>query len=69
MRNVSDKDSTETKNTHFIFNSFFFVYFCLSDNVENYTINGQARDDNKTHELCMLDTSGYKHALRICNTY
>jgi hypothetical protein len=30
---------------------------------------GQATDDNSVHAHCMLDTKGYKHALRICNTY
>jgi hypothetical protein len=29
----------------------------------------QATDDNMAHALCMLDTRGYKHTLRICNTY
>jgi hypothetical protein len=30
---------------------------------------GQATDDSKAHALCMLDKEGYKHTLRICNTY
>ena len=25
--------------------------------------------DNKERTLCMLDAQGYKHTLRICNTY
>jgi hypothetical protein len=29
----------------------------------------QAADDNMAHAHCMLDTEGYKHTLRICNTY
>ena len=30
---------------------------------------GQATDENTAHAHCMLDTLGYKHALRICNIY
>jgi hypothetical protein len=37
--------------------------------VEKYCRNGQATDDNMAHARCMLDTEGYRHTLRICNTY
>jgi len=37
--------------------------------VEKYSRVGQATDDNMVHAHCMLDTSGYKHTLRIYNTY
>ena len=30
---------------------------------------GQATDDSMAHAHCTLDTKGYKHTLRICNTY
>ena len=30
---------------------------------------GQATDDNMGHEHSMLDNYGYRHTLRICNTY
>jgi len=69
MRNVSDKVSTETK-THILGSiTFFFASYRLWDNMEKYARAGQARDDSKAHALCMLDTSDYKHTLRICNTY
>ena len=29
---------------------------------------GQATDDSMVHEHFMLDTQGYRHILRICNT-
>ena len=29
----------------------------------------QATNNNTKHAHCMLDTQGYKHTLRICNTY
>ena len=29
----------------------------------------QTTDDNMAYAHCVLDTSGYKHTLRICNTY
>ena len=34
-----------------------------------YCTSGQATDDNLAHAHCMLDTKGYKHTLKICNTY
>jgi len=38
-------------------------------NVEKYCRAGQATDDHVAHANWMLDTSCYKHLLRICNTY
>ena len=37
--------------------------------MEKYCGTGQAKDDTMAHALCMLDTKGYKHTLRICNAY
>jgi hypothetical protein len=37
--------------------------------VENYCRAGKATDGNMGHKHCMLDTLGYKHTLRIGNTY
>jgi hypothetical protein len=37
--------------------------------VEKYCIAGQATDDDMAHAHCMLGNQGYKHTLRICNTY
>ena len=37
--------------------------------MEKYHGAGQAAYDNMAHALWMQDTSGYKHTLRICNTY
>jgi hypothetical protein len=34
-----------------------------------YCRAGQATDDKLAHAHCLLDTQGYKHTLRICNTY
>jgi len=49
---------------------FFFRKLCqLWSNVEKYCRAGQATDDNMAHAHYMLDTSGYRHTLRICNTY
>ena len=38
-------------------------------NVEKVCRAGQATDDNMAHALCMPNNYGYKHTLRICNTY
>jgi len=37
--------------------------------MEQYCRAGLATDDNIAHARCMLNTSGYKHILRIYNTY
>jgi hypothetical protein len=37
--------------------------------VEKYCRARQATDDNMAHAHCMLDNSGYKYTLRICNTH
>ena len=37
--------------------------------MEKYVTAGQATDDNIAHALCTLDNEGYKHTLRLCNTY
>jgi hypothetical protein len=37
--------------------------------VEKYCRAGHATDDNLAHAHCMLGTSGYTHALGICNNY
>jgi hypothetical protein len=45
---------------------------CLWDKLEIYGSRaGEATDDNiiTGPALCMLDNKGYKHTLRICNTY
>jgi hypothetical protein len=37
--------------------------------VEKYCTAGQATEENLVHAHCMLETCGYEHVLRICNTY
>jgi len=37
--------------------------------VRKYSTAGQATDDTMAHAHCMLNTQGYKHTLRIWNTY
>jgi hypothetical protein len=60
--NAVDNITTHT----FVCNNFFpeIVPF-----VEKYCTAGQATDNKTAHALCMLGTCGYKHTLRICNTY
>ena len=36
---------------------------------QKYGTAGQVTDHNTAHALCMLDTEGYKHSLRLFNTY
>jgi hypothetical protein len=68
MKNVSGISCSENQNTQFMFNNFFQKSCRLWDNVEKYCRAGQAIDDNMAHAHCMLDTSVYKHTLRIRNT-
>jgi len=49
MRNVSDKNSTEIQNTHFILSNFSPKSSQLWDNVEKLCRAGHATDDNITH--------------------
>jgi len=37
--------------------------------VEKYRIAGETTDKNMVQAHCMLDDYGYKHTLRLCNTY
>jgi hypothetical protein len=67
--NVSDKSCIGNQGTHFIFNHFFRKSCHLWDNVEKYCGAREATDENKTHAQCTLDTQGYKHTIRMCNTY
>jgi len=71
MRSFSEKNCTGNENTHFVFNNFCKKKNqCRSwDHVEKFCIVGRATDDNMAHAYCMLYTYGYKHTLRICNTY
>jgi hypothetical protein len=50
--------------------SFFFQkILSFIRSLEKYNRDRQAKDDNMAHAYGMLDTYGYKHILRICNTY
>jgi len=69
MKNVSDKSCRENQNTNLSSITFFLKSCRLWDNVEKLCRLGKTTDDNMAHARCMLDTSGYKHTLIICNTY
>jgi hypothetical protein len=72
MRNVSDKCCGENQNTFYVKQFLFHPpprKSCLfKDNVEKYCGAGQTTDDNVAYGHCMLDNSGCKHTLRVCNT-
>ena len=70
MRNISDKSCRENRNTRFCSITPPPRKSCRSwDSAEKYCRAGQATDDNMAHAHCILDNLGYKHTLRICNTY
>ena len=53
---------------HFMLSNFMKIVV-LWDNLEKYCRAVEATDDNVTPAHCMLDSQGYRHTLRICNTY
>jgi len=57
------------KKNHVQYFFFFRKSYRLLGNVEKYCTAEQAIDDNMAQAHCILDTSGYKHTLRICNIY
>jgi hypothetical protein len=66
MRNVADKCCRENRNTHFVFNIFFYFspenrsVYDIPRSLGKYCGSGQATDGNMAHAHCMLDTKGYK---------
>jgi hypothetical protein len=69
MRNVSNKSCRESLNTHSMLNNVFRKSCPLWNNVEEYCRTGKATDDSMAHAQRILFTYGYRHTLRICNTY
>jgi hypothetical protein len=63
IRNVSDRNSRENQNTFFFFLENSAVYEIMCKTLK------EPDGPQMAHVLCMLDTKGYKHTLRICNTY
>jgi hypothetical protein len=52
------------------FSKTFLKKLCLlSDNMEKYGTARQPTEGNRAQTHCMLDNYGYKHKLRLCNTY
>jgi len=43
-----------------------FMFKSILSNIMSFS--GHATDDNVARVDCVLDTEGYKHTLRICNT-
>jgi len=69
LRNVSENIVGDIK-THILCSvTFFRKSYSLWDKVEYHCTAGHATDYNMVHAHFMLDSEGYKHALRICNTY
>jgi hypothetical protein len=67
MKNILGKLCGEFRNTHFVFNNFFFrKWYRLWDNVEKYCTVVKAADDNIAHAHCMLHTRGYKYTNTYC---
>jgi hypothetical protein len=68
MRNASDKSCRE--NNKYVRSIYVFENRAVyKGKLEKYCTFGQATDYNMAHAHYMLDTSGYKHTLRIRNTY
>jgi len=57
----------EKIKTHILCSITFFIF--ENHIVEKYCRVEQATDDNTARAHCMLDTQGYKYALRLCKSY
>jgi hypothetical protein len=69
MRNISDRSCTENQKTHFMFTNLLPENRTVHEIMWKNTVQpGRATDDNMAHMHWVLDTQGYKHTLRICNT-
>jgi formamidopyrimidine-DNA glycosylase len=70
MRTVLDKSCRENQNTVIVFSDLFFYRKCAFHEIMwgKYRI-GQATNKNMAHAHCVMDTQGYKHTIRLCNTY
>jgi hypothetical protein len=69
---VSQREVMEKIKTRILWPITFFYKSCrLWDNVEKiwYNQTDHKWQYNTAHALCMLDDSGYKHTITICNTY
>jgi hypothetical protein len=67
IRSVSGKYCTEIRAlvlSNFVPKTVPFVRWCGKNGRA-----GEDTDENKAYALCMLDDSGCRHTLRICNTY
>jgi len=62
-------EAVQKFKTHILCSVTFFRKLCrLWDNVEEYCTGWHGTYDNMAHAHCMLNTYGYKDALRIFNT-
>jgi hypothetical protein len=70
MRNVSDKCCIEIQKKYFMFNKCFVENHTFCEIMwSNVVQREQATDGNMAHAQYMMYTYGYKHKIRICNTY
>jgi hypothetical protein len=71
MRNVSNKICRENQSTYFMFSNFFPKNVPIYETKWKKYCRAQTghRWYNMGHVNYMLDAQGYKHTLRICNTY
>ena len=71
VRNFSDKFVEDIKTRFYVQGLFIFSkivhFFVICE--KKYCFADQATDNNMAHAHCTLDTTGYKHTLKLCNTY
>jgi hypothetical protein len=67
MGHVSGKSYRGNQNTHFMFNTSFYLFEngAVYENAEKYFRAGQDTYDSMAHAHCMFDTSGYKYTLLL----
>jgi len=69
ITNLADKICRENQNAHFMSKNFSKNLTAYEITRKNIVRAGHATYENMGQVQCMLNTSWYKHALRICNNY
>jgi hypothetical protein len=69
ITNLAGKICRQNPNAHFMSTNISKNRTVYEIQCKNIVRAGHATYDNMGHVQCMLDTSGYKHALRMCNNY
>jgi hypothetical protein len=69
IANLADKICRENQNAHFMSKNFSIHHTVYEIKCKNIVRAGHATYGDMGHVQCILDTSGYTNALRVCKNY